>query len=243
MARGLHNLIGALSASTGIDPVWRLTEQHFRSEGLPWISYGYQESPPNGRLMDALSNLPAAIAGPWQSDGLHRSDPMLRHASTSMQPRCFNSESFTKTNEPSEVRQHYRRLFSSGVRSTYVMPLRCVNRCAPGYFMLAGSQPIEALEQLVAECEQRLLLAAFYVDLRLQELFHRQLLNGVRLTPREKQCLELLSAGLRNERIAQQLGVSEVTVRLHFTNARNKLRTATREQAVAKATMLGLINP
>lgn len=55
------------------------------------------------------------------------------------------------------------------------------------------------------------------------------------LTSRERQCLDLLSEGLGAGEIAFRLGLKKVTVDLHVRNAKRKLRSKTREQAVAVA--------
>lgn len=55
------------------------------------------------------------------------------------------------------------------------------------------------------------------------------------LTRREKDVLCLLELGNLNARIAEKLGLAEITVRAHIISARKKLGAATREQAVAIA--------
>jgi DNA-binding CsgD family transcriptional regulator len=65
----------------------------------------------------------------------------------------------------------------------------------------------------------------------------------LRLSPRERECLLWLVAGLRSDRIAEKLGLSRVTVDLHLARARRRLGAKTREQAVARALMLGLLRP
>lgn len=62
------------------------------------------------------------------------------------------------------------------------------------------------------------------------------------LSPREKDVLRLLAAGRMNARIAEDLGVAEVTVRMHLRSARAKLGAATREQALAIALTRGLLD-
>ena len=54
------------------------------------------------------------------------------------------------------------------------------------------------------------------------------------LTPRESECLRLVSVGKSDEEIGAQLGISPRTVRFHVGNAKAKLGVATRIQAVAK---------
>lgn len=66
--------------------------------------------------------------------------------------------------------------------------------------------------------------------------------TAVGLSSRERECLQWLAQGLRNDRIAERMGISNPTVEMHFARARRKLGAATREQALAKAVALGLIN-
>lgn len=54
-----------------------------------------------------------------------------------------------------------------------------------------------------------------------------------RLTPREKDVLSLLANGHMNARIADRLGIAEISVRKHMLSARKKLGVRTREQAIA----------
>lgn len=61
------------------------------------------------------------------------------------------------------------------------------------------------------------------------------------LSPREKETLTWLAHGLRNDRIAEQMGISEVMVRKHILSAREKLSANTREQALSIALHRGLI--
>jgi PAS domain S-box-containing protein len=59
------------------------------------------------------------------------------------------------------------------------------------------------------------------------------------LSPREHQVVELLAAGLTGEQVADRLGISPATVRVHIRNATGKLGASTRTQAVAIAVARG----
>lgn len=63
------------------------------------------------------------------------------------------------------------------------------------------------------------------------------------LSAREKECLLWLTHGLKTKEIADRLSVSDATVNFHIANAKAKLGADTREQAVAKAIMAGIIIP
>jgi DNA-binding NarL/FixJ family response regulator len=60
-----------------------------------------------------------------------------------------------------------------------------------------------------------------------------------RLSPREREVLQLVSRGLTSHRIARRLGIAEATVCTHVEHARDKLGVRTRSQAVARALTLG----
>jgi two-component system, NarL family, nitrate/nitrite response regulator NarL len=61
------------------------------------------------------------------------------------------------------------------------------------------------------------------------------------LTPREVEVLQQLAEGLSNKAIANQLGVSEHTVKFHVNAILGKLNAQSRTDAVVRATRLGLI--
>ena len=61
------------------------------------------------------------------------------------------------------------------------------------------------------------------------------------LTPRERQILQLIRAGLSNREIAEKLVVTLNTVKKHSSNIYNKLGVRSRTQALARAQELGLL--
>jgi DNA-binding NarL/FixJ family response regulator len=63
------------------------------------------------------------------------------------------------------------------------------------------------------------------------------------LTPREQEVLRLLARGLSNRRLAQELVVSEKTVKTHVSNILMKLGVDDRTQAALVAVREGLVDP
>jgi len=61
------------------------------------------------------------------------------------------------------------------------------------------------------------------------------------LTPREREVLEFLTKGLANKEIARQLGLAEVTVKLHTRRILEKLKVRNRAAAAAVAISRGLV--
>jgi DNA-binding NarL/FixJ family response regulator len=66
-------------------------------------------------------------------------------------------------------------------------------------------------------------------------------LQAVKLTRRMSQLLILLQSGMANQAIAQKLGISEHTVKVHFWRLFRRLGVNNRLQALYKARLLGLI--
>jgi DNA-binding NarL/FixJ family response regulator len=72
---------------------------------------------------------------------------------------------------------------------------------------------------------------------------HRRTAADVRLSPRERQILELLAEGRSQREIASSLVISPKTVATHIQHLLGKLGAHSRAQAVALAFQLGLVDP
>ena len=66
-------------------------------------------------------------------------------------------------------------------------------------------------------------------------------LSAEDLTPRALEVLQLLAEGLANKTIAQQLEISDHTVKFHVNAIMGKLGAQSRTAAVVRATRMGLI--
>ncbi len=63
-----------------------------------------------------------------------------------------------------------------------------------------------------------------------------------KLSPREQEVLEALTAGLSNKEIAQKLYITEKTVKAHFSSIYRKLNVTSRSQAIIDAVKSGLVD-
>lgn len=67
--------------------------------------------------------------------------------------------------------------------------------------------------------------------------------GGINLTAREMECLMWGSEGKTAWEISKIIGVTERTVVFHFTNATEKLNASSRQHAISKALLMGIIKP
>jgi len=62
------------------------------------------------------------------------------------------------------------------------------------------------------------------------------------LTPRERTIMTMVANGLLNKQIATELGLSDITVKLHRGQAMKKMKSPSIADFVLKAEALGLIS-
>ena len=108
--------------------------------------------------------------------------------------------------------------------------------------LVDGIHVVAAGDALLAPSVTRRLLDRFAAALPDDENAH-PLPSLESLTERELEVLKLLARGLSNTELAQQLFLSETTVKTHVSSVFRKLRLRDRAQAVVLAYELGLVRP
>lgn len=78
-------------------------------------------------------------------------------------------------------------------------------------------------------------------ELALREPAQRPHLTSPRITPRQREVLQLLAAGRSNKEIAIALGLSPATVKTHVAQAMALIGAANRAEAAARAINIGII--
>ena len=130
-----------------------------------------------------------------------------------------------------------------GLRNAVVFPVHVPNRkLGGGVSFGVGCDSLE-FRKLLQDIQPTLHVAAMAAHVKMQSLLIRETAESVRLSNRERECLLWLAKGLRTARIAERLYIKDVSVIFYVGKAKKKLGVFTREQAVAKAIMLGIIEP
>jgi DNA-binding CsgD family transcriptional regulator len=110
---------------------------------------------------------------------------------------------------------------------------------APGYIGVT-SVAFERLDQLAPPERSAIALAASVLHHRMRRLSPAARVRAPALSPRERDCLALISEGHSDWEIGEVLGLAETTVHTHVINARRKLGARSRAQAVALCIHAGL---
>jgi DNA-binding NarL/FixJ family response regulator len=106
--------------------------------------------------------------------------------------------------------------------------------------LVAGIRAVHAGESLLAPTVTRRMIESFLARPRVPEGEGRDRLAS--LTPRELETLSLLARGLTNAEVAEELFVSETTVKTHVGRVLMKLGLRDRVQAVIYAYETGLVS-
>jgi DNA-binding CsgD family transcriptional regulator len=244
----LESLAAAETVETAREAMIRFFEAHEH----PCISYvldgqaqnGGKPLPPTfstGSVRQVQQNRSARAA-----HGQH--DQVFVHASRS--PRPFYWAQAPRDSDPSigpvcvgntlVVDCPWAR--EAGQASCLVVPLRHGDARLPGLVGIFSELTQPNLERSLETRGSALCLAALAADQRMQAIQRAQVARHISLSPREQECLKWLGSGLRNDRIAERMGVTRPTVEMHLANARRKLGAATRDHALVKALSFGLID-
>ena len=164
-------------------------------------------------------------------------DPVVTFAPLTAKPFAWADLLATRQLDP-----HQRRVFADaeafGLRDGVSVPLHGPGGRV-GMLSFAASKPAPPRPQGVLH------MLAVIFDLAFQTGLSKRSRQAaaLRLTSRERECLNWTAHGKSSWDIALILGIGQETVRFHLKNAMRKLQVRSRTVAVVKALRLGLIDP
>lgn len=222
------------------------TQNFFNYLGFDIVSYGYLdalESEGREPKLTSFSNAPDWYLRRFQEEGYIVRDAAVRHCMTSLAPCTMGIGVMPKHDLPPVERQMNAEMAEFGLRSILVLPMSSLNRFSRGGVVIGNGMEQDEFERFLPDRQATVHLAAAYAHSRIQMQLVAGEAAAIRLTPRERECLLWTAKGLSSKETARRLGGSAKVVDFHILNAMRKLDAATRAQAVARALLLGLINP
>lgn len=231
----LIDFLDSLSALERRRDIWERTALFFSDNGFDKIIY-----------IDILAStsvvhttLPPAWTEHYRASGYEKIDPFISYCCATMAPIGTGADYCPEYQYLTQAQtQLIHEAAEFQMRAGFSVTTRPPSRSAVGGWNLGSSLKRSEVEAIRGEHEGLLRLAAAYAHERLR---HAPDPEAARLSPREIECLNGLALGERTKDIAQRLGLSPSAVELYLKNARTKLGALTREQAVAKALVLGVL--
>lgn len=172
-------------------------------------------------------------------------DPTVKYCSQNVTPLTWDGDMYCCEDEtPPEIRRFMSEARDFGLCSGISFPLHT----AQGDFAMlsfASEQNAKPPEKRIQRVMPMGQLFTAYLHEAVRRVFSKDVLavSKVDLTGREKECLLWATEGKTAWETSQILSIAERTVTFHLQNVQGKLGVNNRQQAVARAVSLGLIEP
>lgn len=238
MARGLIDTFEhVIMAQDGQDK-WRALTEGLAGLGLDQVNYAFLDFGTYGRMDargdPAMSTMRRDWLDYYTEHRYDLDDEVVAHVRAGrFDPRLYRLSrpaDFSRRDIAEGARE-------AGLQAGFLVPLPGPwGDLLPAAGMVIGSSlgEEEAARIVAAHAGDLVALAYLQHTAMAGELLRRRS-GAAPLSPRERDCLQLVASGARVAQIADRLMLAEVTVNLHLRNARRKLGARTPAEAVAKA--------
>jgi DNA-binding CsgD family transcriptional regulator len=176
----------------------------------------------------------------YERDDKVSRDPFVRSAFETRAVFCHDVRDFAGAPMPPEIRKFYEHDVTQAQPTKLALPIS-VSDHEVLLFAAYGRHGRTEFRSAAIEGLGLLRLIAFAAEAKLMRVAPD--IPVPQLSARQREVLSWLAAGLRNDRIAERMGITVTMVERHIALARRRLGARTREQAVARAVILGIIRP
>lgn len=235
----LQSDLQGLGAATDLDEVRSLCGQHAARMGFDTFIYALRMPArfTDSRIL-AVQTYPTAWTDRYFEQGYSGIDPVIAHCASHVTPVAWHQL-------PNPPRGAGARMMGeageSGLRAGLTVPVHSPQG-AFGVLSFAMDRSTAAARQAIAWATPRAHLLSGYLHEAVRRLAVAQSPSPT-LTERERECLRWVADGKSSWEIARVLNLSERTVNFHIGRIMQKLDVCNRQHAVARATLLGLLQP
>lgn len=235
--RALDELPDMLGCESLAD-ICRLLRRHAGELGFEWFVYALEvpDGPANARLALA-DGYPAPWIEHYFREGLLAQDPVMGHCRQHVVPIAWDA--LPASQLKSRVMREARDF---GLASGATAPLHGARGELGVLSVATDTGPRSASERIRCALPELSSLACYTHEALLGLRGREGKRRRAALTLRERECLLWVAEGKTSWEIGVILGTSERTVNFHVRNASLKLGVSSRQHAVARALMLGLLS-
>lgn len=216
--------------------------------GLDIVNYGFFDGDAASRAATDIRFM-STMSDDWMKHYAEQSlaarDPHVQRVRIrSLSPYLWGASALQKLDDPGE-RETAHEGGEAGLRSGLFVPMTSpLDPFSPVACLAFGSALDERdFNRIVAERGLDLLQIAHVFHSATIRSAWMEAAGAKPLTNREKDCLRYLAEGLRQDAIADALGLARVTVEMHLRSARRKLGARTLAEAVARSLLYGQLSP
>lgn len=205
--------------------------------GFDKVLFGIElRLPVVGAIQHIASGYPVAYQELYRQRAFIERDPTVAHCLNQTAPLEWSEHLY---NEHSHELMEESR--AHGLGHGISVPVR-ENAQIVGMLSLGRDKPFESQAEREHVMAEAIVLASC-VHMACARLIVPDLMaqRRPRLSPREKECFQLVAAGKSNWDMGCILGISEAAVAFHVKNLLKKLQVSSRAQAVAIGVVLGMI--
>lgn len=245
-----QQILDQLNVAESVSDIWNVAVEFFKEQGLTHVLYvycrGYQNTSADTIL---LTTLPEWWVDIYNERGYARIDPFFTYCCQTYESiktgiEYLPDHDYLNHEEQALIREASKAGFTAG--ASFTMRKMGVGADFGGW-NLGTSLARDEFDKLYDEKGEKLRIVCMYMheqlNLRLKKDEEEvQRSQGQGLSQRQIDCLQLLAEGKRIKQIADLLGIKAITVDQHIKLARENLQATTREQAIARAIINGLID-
>lgn len=239
----IWDLVEILSQCRSEDQFRKSIEAHFATFGISGVTWVVGAFSPQSR--DYFTTANRELLEDWlsQTDASPRISAMwARMQRRELSPRLWGAALDDGEARSPEFRKHCELMSQCGYTSNISIPIWRKSPSEHEVVTYSTSMNATEFNDFIRWTIPLITASASLLSVQMAT-FRARVADIPALTTRETECLLWLASGLRHDRLADRLGISEWTVGFHLRNARAKLCADTNEQAVAKAVIWGLISP
>ena len=185
------------------------------------------------------SNYSSEWLSKYTANKFHDFDPTFSHCLNKSTPLIWSPDIFSAR----EQKEMYEEASSYGIRSGVTLPIHGARGEKGIVCFVNDAIPDKGFHR---DAHRNLPYLSYFRDFVLESsLRFMKPEHGatVSLTDREFECLKWSASGKSSWEIGHILNCTEANVNYHFGNIRRKFKANTRQQAIARAINLGMINP
>lgn len=245
-----QHVLNQLNASNSLEDTWNIVVQYLNEQGITHILYvycrGYENTADDTIL---LSTMPQWWIDVYQERGYARFDPFFKYCCTTYETvktgvEYYEDYDYLTQEERDLIKEASETGFTAG--ASFTMRRMGLGKDFGGW-NLGTSLKRHEFDKLYDEKGDTLRIVGMYMHERLniqlkKDQEETKKYQSQTLSQRQIDCLKLLAEGKRIKQIAEILHIQPITVDHHLKMARESLQATTREQAIARAIIKGLID-